>query len=295
MRKFRQTFVFSIMGILLCASESNGDRPNLVKLSFADFHELLPRVLPKSEVSVRVSPNRTSQDFSNLNLSCTLKKKEVSVSSVGLIVSNIFESHDGDVRRMEDFSLIQPNKRIVCLAIPFVRVDHELFSSYIPRFLQRLKILEAGGSSISQQHLVLLRKWCPDLIAIDLSDTSVTASELISIDGLSGELRAVSLGGIKGSTTEFSKLIEYWPDIEQLYLHGTLVDDSVFESLLKLNRLRVIDLSNTRVTEAGFLAYLTNAPKELCLERLYLPSISPISRELIVGRQPSLMIAEGVQ
>jgi hypothetical protein len=269
---------------------TTGHCPNRVKLSFADFEDLLPRVLPKTEVSVRVSPNRSMKDLKGLSFSCTSWKNEHFVPSVGLVIGNIFASRYGDALGMEDISLVPSNSRIVCLAIPFVRFEQELFSNYISRYLGRLKILEAGGSSISVEHLSLLSKWCPDLIAIDLSDTKISASELNLISGLNSNLRAVSIGGISGDAEEFNRLIQHWPDIEQLYLHGTNVDDSVFESLSKLTRLRVLDLSNTNVSEQAFLAYLRRVHQQLSLERLYLPRIR--SKDLAHSLQPSLLVVK---
>ncbi len=115
--------------------------------------------------------------------------------------------------------------------------------------LTDLRLLIVSGSPISGdglEHLRRLRK----LKHLDLGRTEVTDSRLIGLRNLAG-LERIDLPNNPQLTGSFLQYVVDLPDLKDLVLRGTGINDAALIHLKHVKKLRALMLDGTRVTDAG--------------------------------------------
>lgn len=114
--------------------------------------------------------------------------------------------------------------------------------------LPRLRTLDVWGDSVTDEALSALGA-CDELSVVALRKTTVTDQGLVHLAELRN-LRSLELNGACVTGKAFQS---GFADLEELVIHGSLVDDDGLESIVQLPAINYFDMEKMCITEFGVI------------------------------------------
>jgi hypothetical protein len=143
------------------------------------------------------------------------------------------------------------------------------FSDEHVPYVLRASLLVLDGTKVTDAGLAELLRGQPYLIELSLADTAVTCAGLFA-SPVPSHLRTIDLSGTPIGRSGLEALARFAPPgLNALILARTSIGDEEIEAVNKLGGVSFLDLSDTRVTDAG-LARLAANPRGLSINVLTL-------------------------